>query len=116
MSASVPMPARGVHDSLAQLVARDHRAKPGALDLAARGLGDGARRDEEDTGGAVPPAAVHALDDLAHEMAQALRVLGAFANLRDHVETLAACPLALDGHGGGGGVAGAGVDDSFRVR
>ncbi len=45
--ALAPAAARRVDEALAELVARDHLGEPGALDLAARRLGDGARPDEQ---------------------------------------------------------------------
>src|SRR5262249_44941290 len=99
--ALAPVPAGGIDDPLAELLARDHLGEARALDLTAGGLGNGARPHEEHAGGAVAAAVVNALDDLADEAAQRLPIVGPLAHFRHHVQALASRALALDAHRGG---------------
>src|SRR5437667_7636738 len=50
-----------IHDPVVELAALDHLDEPRALDLAARGLGDGACAHEQDTRGPVAALLVHGL-------------------------------------------------------
>src|SRR5262249_41067593 len=80
--ALAPVAAGGVDDPLAEFLACDHLSEARALDLAAGRLGNRARPHEEDAGGAMAAAVVHALNDLADETAQRLAVVRALTHLR----------------------------------
>src|SRR5262249_12509266 len=113
--ALAPVTAGGVDDPLAELLAGDHLAEPRSLDLAARGLGNGAGPHQEDASRTVSAPMVHALDDLSHEAAQRLLVIGAIAHFRDHVQALAPRALALDADGGGVAHAGNVIHDFLHI-
>src|SRR5438876_12096039 len=91
---------RAVHDPVVKLAALDQLDEPRALDLAARGLGDGARAHEQDARWPVAARIVNAAHDLAHEAVVLLgrRALG--PHLGDDVQALGPGALALDPHGG----------------
>src|SRR5712691_2151688 len=89
-----------IHDPVVELAALDHLDEPRALDLAARGLGDGARAHEQDTRGPVAALLVDAAHDLAHEAVVLLGRRALAPHLGDDVQALGPGPLALDPHGG----------------
>src|SRR5437899_6483391 len=108
-SAWPPLPRRrprtgafggAIHDPVVELAALDHLDEPRALDLAARGLGDGACAHEQDTRGPVAALLVHAGHDLAHEAVVLLGRRALAPNLGDDVQALGPGALALDPHGG----------------
>src|SRR5206468_9974893 len=58
-----------VDETLFELTALDHRGEAGALDLAARRLGDRAGPHQQHAGWAMAAMTLHATDDVGHELA-----------------------------------------------
>src|SRR5207253_9921497 len=92
--------ARAVDDLILEGAGADEVTEARALDLAARGLRDRPGPDEEHARGPVATGR----EDPAHDLLDQVRVrlggLAGLAYLRDHVDPLGACALAVDAHGG----------------
>src|SRR3989454_10753007 len=88
-----------VHDPVVELAVPDHLRESRPLDLAAGGLGHGARTHEQDARGPVAALLVDAAHDLAHEAVVLVGGRALAPHLGDDVEALRPGPLALDPHG-----------------
>src|SRR5919201_971943 len=99
MAAELHSAAAAVHETIFEAALHDHVDQPRALDLAAGGLGNGARAHEQHARGTVATAAVDAGDDLAHEVAERLRRRLFLAHLRHHVQPLRARAVAVETDG-----------------
>src|SRR2546428_14059823 len=85
-----------VHDPLAELVVLDHLGEPRALDLAAGGLGNRARPDEEDARRPMAKRLVDAARDLPDDLVPVVRGRALAPHLDDDAQPLRARPLAVD--------------------
>ncbi len=88
--------ARAVNDLILEGAGADEVAETRALDLAARGLRDRPRPDEEHARGPVAAGREDPAHDLLDQVRVRLGCLAGLAHLRDDVEALGARALAVD--------------------